>query len=328
MCFLKRPIVSAPNSLLLASAVALGHLALLILMKGNPSLLTAVGDLLPPALNLLAAVALFYAARRSKSLSRRLYLGWAILAVAYASYGVGDILWATLELGFHQEPFPSIADGPYLAYYPLFMVGVLLLPAAPNASGRRVKMMIDMSIVLLAALLLSWNLVLGPTIKAGAPNSMTLVLSLTYPTFDLVLLWALLVLLFRRMLTQSQTPLFLLAGSATALIFTDFIFAYQSLLGTYEGGSLLDLGWEISALLSMLGAVLQATTVEFQRASPQPSLQTGREQHQRAWPTYLPYAWAGAVFLMLIWSHYHSLTMPFPYLSISVGGVIALVHRP
>jgi len=43
-----------------------------------------------------------------------------MLALAQLAYALGDIIWGVLEAGMGQNPFPSLADVAYVAYYPYF----------------------------------------------------------------------------------------------------------------------------------------------------------------------------------------------------------------
>ena len=315
-----RSIISFRSALVLASSILLAVLSLFLILSSNPPLLSTVAVLVLPLLHGLAAASLFYAAHRSKVHSQRLCLAWGTLALGALAYTLGGVFAAVITTFFRRASFPSIADGFYLSYYLLFLGGVILLPGRPTGPSREVKAWMDMGVVMLAALLLSWNVLLGPTIAAGPKDPLMLSLSLGYLTADLGLLWALLVLVFRRIGGHTDRPLCLLAGGAVAMILSDSSFYYRSLSKTYSVGSPMDIGWVVAFLLFMLAGILQANTIR-----PQPPVEAEIRSKRGNWPTYLPYAWVGGVFFLLLWSHDHPLPMSFHKLLLATGGIIGLL---
>ncbi len=101
----------------------------LVLLVKDENVRLIFSDIAAPYYGLLATVALFFAAKQARGISKRLALGWGFLALALFSYTLGDIFWSYIELVLKEFPFPSIADGLYLSLYPLFFTGILLLPS-------------------------------------------------------------------------------------------------------------------------------------------------------------------------------------------------------
>jgi len=102
------------------------------LVLSDPQQRTIYSDVIAPIVDLLATAALFLAAKQSVIRSKRLALAWGMIGLATLAYTMGDISWGVLELGLQEQPFPSIADVFYLAYYPLLLAGVFLLPEMPS----------------------------------------------------------------------------------------------------------------------------------------------------------------------------------------------------
>jgi len=67
---------------------------------------------------------------------------------------LAEVVWTTYEIVFHQQPFPSLADGLYLMYYPLFALGIMFLPADRLSARERNKIIIDIVIIMMAAVLI------------------------------------------------------------------------------------------------------------------------------------------------------------------------------
>jgi hypothetical protein len=123
-----------------------------------------------------------------------------ILAIAQLSYAIGDTIYAYYEIVLNEAPYPSLADGPYLVRYILFLIGILILPSVRISSRERLKIVLDMAIVMIASLLLFWTLIIAPTIEQNIDaDLLTLALSVAYPVMDMMLLFALVDLLFRRL---------------------------------------------------------------------------------------------------------------------------------
>jgi hypothetical protein len=80
-----------------------------------------------------------------------------VLAVAQIANTLGEALWTVIEVGLHQNPFPSLADAGFLIFYPLmfyplFAVGAFLQPDVPLTSRERLKILLDAGIVIIAAI--------------------------------------------------------------------------------------------------------------------------------------------------------------------------------
>lgn len=283
-------------------------------------------DMIAPVFGFLACAALFMAARRSATHSKRLALAWGMIGLSVLCFVLGDISWGILELGLEEPPFPSIADVFYLAYYPLWLFGAFLLPHKPATSGEKFNILLDTGIVMSAAILGFWNFLMGPIISsnAGYPFVEQFIL-LAYPVGDLVLLWSLLRIIYNRSDQQDEISAFLLAGSLTVTIFFDGVYTYQSLMGTYVSGGFIDISWRASLLMAGLAGVSQITTL-------QPSNLTGKFPRSleflSSWKEitpYLPYVWLVAAYILLVEGELTSLPMSFLSLSLSVAGIICLV---
>lgn len=303
---------------ILAVIILLVHLAEIFFVK-DERVRIVFSDIFFPIVNLLVAIALGYAAWRSRIQSRRLSLAWGMLAIAQLCYTLGDLTWAYLEIGLNQDPFPSVADALYLACYPLFLVGVLILPARPLTQTGWIKVMLDMG-----TLILIWIFLFIPQVIAGAGAPLlNQLISIAYPISDLVLLWAMLLLLHRMPHGKNQAPLLLLSFGAGIMIITDNIYGYQSLMGKYTSGGLVDLGWTITFILFAIAGIWQAQSVH-----PDNSFKVEDspidEQENRYWVSYLPYAWIFIPIFLLIWSLDHPFLISYPLLVLGGSFIIGL----
>src|SRR5207253_6567549 len=114
-----------------------------------------------PVFNLLglSSIAAIVAAIRMHRVAR---LSWALIAAGLATFVAGDILAYNYKRFFGTDlPFPSVADGFYLAVYPLLVGGLVLLVRRRSRAHDRAAL-IDALIVSTSAGALSWALLIAP----------------------------------------------------------------------------------------------------------------------------------------------------------------------
>ncbi len=312
-----------------------GFLAAFLVLAGNLCLAifvpdsqfkTTLSDISAIIGDSLAAAALIYAAWRLLPVSRRQARAWRLVAWGQFFFMAGDITWFILEIILHQQPYPSLADLFYMAVYPLFFAGVILMPAQQYTKTGQLKKGLDMTIVMLAAGLGFWNFLIGPLAEAGKGGPvLEQALSLAYPVGDLLLLAGLLVIVFEGKEISNRWPVSLLAAGMISMVITDCLFSYQSMIDTYTSGGLLDAGWQISNIFVGLAGIWQAAKIETgAQAETDPSEEPGAKPgHLQV--TYLPYIALAAAFFLLAWSHNQALPMKFSSLIWWVGLLIALI---
>jgi diguanylate cyclase (GGDEF)-like protein len=311
----------------LLTIILLGMDFAIIALLPDQSQKVLYSDVVSPIIDFLASVVLLIAAKQSAVYSKRLGIAWGMIALATFVYAIGDMIWGILEVGLQEPPFPSSADAFYLAYYLFLLIGVFLLPDKAATRAGQIKNVLDAAIVMLAALLIFWNFLLGPTVSsnAGLPVLEQIIL-LAYPVCDLILLWALLRLIYNRSTSQDEVPAFLLAGSIAVTIVTDCVYSYQAFLGLYVSGGFLDIGWRATLLLAGLAGVAQITAIQAWKSTGAfhrrfEFLISGLE---RLAP-YFPYFWLIGAYLLLVQSYLAPLPMNFLLLSLGVGVIICLV---
>ena len=293
------------------------HLILLAFFEDEEWVL-AIGDLLLIVTAGLAAAGLLYAARHQEGRSKR---AWTVMGVAMIFNTFGELSWAVLEIIFHQYPFPSVGDFGYLMFYPLFAAGILLLPEVPLSSRERLKILLDAAIVIVSAALIFWVFLIAPIVASEEALTLELVISAAYPVMDLVLFFALMELLFRKLDSPGRTPAFLLAISMVLFLIADAIFSIQIQAGVYISGGLLDTVWIASNLMIGLAGVLQASSLPSDPLKSWSNSKIGGS----ASTTYLPYVGIAAAFSLLIWGYDYSRTINYSTIAASVALIIALM---
>jgi diguanylate cyclase (GGDEF)-like protein len=311
-------------ALTLAGVLFFGYLALVLFIRSD-HLRLVLTDIASPLVEFIAAGALYYGARSSFSVSKRTGLAWTLMALSVAAFAIGDTVWGILEAGLGQTPFPSPADYFYLIFYPFFLASVLILPTAHLTTREWVKRSLDLVIVLLAAALGFWNLLIGPlhAMNHSAP-AVAQILSLSYPVGDFLLFWASLLLIYYQPKGQRQGPTLLLVGGAMLMLITDCSFGYQNIIGSYSSGGILDFGWVAAFLTFGLAGMLQASCNGSIEQKARKNLSESSAELP-AWISFLPYVWLAGAYILLLESHSTRFPMDIFSLSLSIGVVIGLV---
>ena len=186
---------------------------------------------------------------------------WMLLAAGVALQSLGDVMLAFLAGPDHIEPFPSVADVPYLAGYVLIAFGLIALVRAGSREHDRAAW-IDGLIVAAAAAIFIWVFVIREEIASSADVPTGFVAS-AYPFFDIVQI----AVVAHLILGGHRTPsLILLVAAFAASLVADLAYAVLSLQGAYHVGQLVDAGWLLGYLA--LGAAALHPSMAISGAGP------------------------------------------------------------
>ena len=222
---------------------------------------------------LAAGVLALRASRRSALEGTR--RAWLLIGLAFLAWWVADVLWFVYEYGLGITPFPSWSDALYLAFYPLLFAGLLCLPSAARRRGEALKLALDTATVVFAAAMVVWFVVIGPTARVGSSSSLGLAVTLAYPVADIVVIFALALVLLRRPASSEHGALELLTGGLTLFVVADLAYARLSLNGSFEAGSWPDAAWMLAECLMITAAQAQyfeAERVGARRAPRRPGI--------------------------------------------------------
>lgn len=93
---------------------------------GGPELYASLSQIAFFPIVLFSVAATFRAARVASSPATR--RAWAFIGLAFSAYAFGNLAWAWMGIQGQEIPFPSIADIGFLAFFPLVLLGLGLLP--------------------------------------------------------------------------------------------------------------------------------------------------------------------------------------------------------
>jgi signal transduction histidine kinase len=168
-------------------------------------------------------------------------LAWYLLAGGQLSFTIGDAINYTYEWVLHLEaPYPSVADGFYLACYLLLAAGLLLLVRG-RVPGRDWASLIEATIIATGVGMLSWVFLIGPNVRVPGLALPQRLVSIAYPLCD-VLLLAVAVRLWRTG-GHSTAASRLLALGLAALLVGDTVYGLSLLAGDWQVGGPVDAVW-------------------------------------------------------------------------------------
>ncbi|MGO9973777.1 MAG: GGDEF domain-containing protein [Solirubrobacteraceae bacterium] len=149
---------------------------------GGPALTPTVRDKATSLTVILVSLIVIWRALRVKEQR----LAWRVIAAAILSYSTGTLLWFNWLEHLSNPPIPSPSDALWLLFYPVSMVGILLLLRAeqPKASGvvRLQAAMIGAGVGAIGVVLVFIPILLNASGSAPAVST-----ELAYPLGDLFL---------------------------------------------------------------------------------------------------------------------------------------------
>ena len=156
---------------------------------------------------------------------------WWFMAGGLALFFLGDVYtYSYPKLTGADVPFPSPGDAMYIGVYPVLMIGLLLLVRRRNqrADGPGV---VDSVIMSVGLSLVSFLFLIAPYIHDGTMSLIPKLVSIAYPTGDLILLAAAIRLAVDA--GKRRPSFYLLIASIVTLLLTDFVYGILTLNGTY-----------------------------------------------------------------------------------------------
>ena len=218
-----------------------------------------------PLMNLLGlspVIAIVIGIRRYKPASPG---AWWCFAAGFALFWLGDLYTYSYPRVFGADvPFPSAGDAIYLTVYPALMAGLFVLVRRRNPQSDRAGL-IDSLIMTLGLSVISWVVLIDPTLHDAELAILAKLVSIAYPLGDVLLLAAAIRLAVD--LGRRAPAFYLMSSSIVALLVTDFAYGAVTLQGAYDGQTWLDVGW-IAFYLLWGAAALHPSMVALERPAP------------------------------------------------------------
>jgi diguanylate cyclase (GGDEF)-like protein/PAS domain S-box-containing protein len=168
---------------------------------------------------------------------------WLLLSAASLSFAIGQVSFLILtNILKVTVPFPSFADGFYLATYPLAAVGLLIFIwwRTPDRDRRS---LIDALTLTVGLALLSWIYLILPYVHNAQLSWLQKSVAIGYPLGD-VLLLAMIARLIVPGTARTRSVQLLILG-IVGMLASDASFGAIQLYGSFHNGTVVDLGWAI-----------------------------------------------------------------------------------
>ncbi|WP_344650848.1 GGDEF domain-containing protein [Cryptosporangium japonicum] len=233
-------------------AFATAYYAIALFLATDSEVFTAVAAVGGALACFAAAGAAAWAARRTRSTSRR---GWIAVATGLAMWATGNtssFLWHLSGI----DHYSRTTDAIYLTAIPILLFGLTSLLAA-QLPAVSLRLILDGVIIAGSLFLVSWGTVLGP-IAAEQQSPINWAISIAYPVTD-VMMATVVLLVLSAGAPGTRTPLSLLSAGFLLTAIGDVAYALFDHLGNYSSNGLINLIWFFSYLLMLLGGVWVAT---------------------------------------------------------------------
>jgi diguanylate cyclase (GGDEF)-like protein len=175
---------------------------------------------------------------------------WLAIGASILAWGAGEIWWTLYIEGNVNAPYPSPADVGYLAFYPLAILGLVLLVRARAAELDR-RLWMDGLIAALGTGALGAALIFEFVADRATGTTAEVATTLAYPFGDVLLISLIVGVIALTRWRPGRTWALLLAGLAVMAV-ADVAFTLQSYEATLPGGDWVEPIYLLSAVL--LGA--------------------------------------------------------------------------
>jgi two-component system, cell cycle response regulator len=238
-------------------------------------------------------------------------LGWGLLGAGLLAWAGSDLYW-TVSLGkLDEPPFPSAADAGYLAGYLFVMAGVVVLV---RSRVRRMPAVVWADVILGALCVgaIGTTLLLDYVLANTTGSPTEIAVAVAYPAFDLVTLAVAAAALALTGWLPGRALALVAAGIVCQAV-GDGVYTYQSLAGTYEGGSWINFLWPLGTMLIAAGAL-------------QPSPKRRETQTPQGWRAFAsPTIFALAVFVLALLTRHDDSTVVAGFtIATTIGVVVRL----
>ncbi len=191
----------------------------------------------------------------------RMRAAWVYLGLGVALYDAGNLIYLFHDQNLLPIPSPAPSDAAYLLSYACFAIGIIWMTQRSYGTGI-LSIRLDGAVTGLAIAALAAMLWFDSVLKVSG-HPLQVIVGMSYPIFDLVLLVALFSGLAPLRYRPNLSTALIIFGMI-AFVIGDTIYLNQQAADTYVQGTPLDATWTIA--LCMLG--LAAWPREDRRATP------------------------------------------------------------
>ena len=174
-------------------------------------------------------------------------VAWALIGCALVCWATAEILNTVYVSRLEDPPYPSIADGFWIAFYPASYMALVLLVRGRMEQFRR-SLWLDGVVAGLAVATLGAMLVFQPILQSTGGRPIEVATDLAYPVGD-VLMLVLVIGVFALTGWRPGRAWAFIGAGLMAMALADSIYAYQAANGAYVEGTVLDALWPAATML-------------------------------------------------------------------------------
>jgi diguanylate cyclase len=186
------------------------------------------------------------------ALVRQDRLAWSLIGAGCLSWAAGDAYSIFAYWGAASAPFPSVADGLYLLFYPLMYAGLVILVRSHLRQFHASQWLDGLAASLMVAAV-GADLLIPRIVATTGADVATIATNLAYPLGDLLIL-SLVVIVAGLLGRGSGRAVLLLAAAALMFAGADTVYLFQAAGNTYAEGGLVDFLWPASLTLILAAA--------------------------------------------------------------------------
>jgi hypothetical protein len=178
---------------------------------------------------------------------------WLAFGTALLLWFLGSAAWSVFYAGNPNPPYPSFADVPWLAWYPLIAVGIFYLIRVRVPQFELHRWMDGIAVTLLV-LAVGFALVIQPATEHKTVGSLATFVVFLYPVLDVLLIGAILGV-YGLLGWRPDTMWFLIGLAVVSTSVADAVFAVQEAEArAVVSGNSYNFIWTVGALLLALAA--------------------------------------------------------------------------
>lgn len=220
---------------------------------------------------------------------------WRILATGWLLWAIASaVQWGTWLLRGLLPGIPSLVDLLHLAGSISFLWAMASYPVYPPERFGRLRELLDVSILTLAVLTLTWLSLLRPVLYGLLSPPILVFWAGVRPALDAAVLALVLRVILLAGRPPEARPLLLLGGAGLVILAGDLVAGYRMVLDGYLPGTALDTSWMAGALL---GAWAGLAVAPPDRQRPPQAGGRGRRRAEGLLPIAFTYAVVGFTLL-------------------------------
>ncbi|WP_019586802.1 HD-GYP domain-containing protein [Deinococcus apachensis] len=190
---------------------------------------------------------------------------WTFVALAFGVSALGNACWTYLEYVRRETSTSSLADVAFLLVPGLLALAFLHLPHARPRGHDRVRLALDVSVLVGLLALWGWRLFIAPAVADLQEQSLAAALAALYPLLDMGLLCLLAWLVPQRL---PSWPTLCFAAGTTGFVLGDVVYARLEASGGYVTGHPSDLLWAGGVVAFAAAAWCSVRNIPHDQAPP------------------------------------------------------------